>query len=89
MTNIISKSFELFVAQPLSLLRDAIVQIVGIQSGNPQNKSVNVSMLGRDKIQMTVVNSEKMCNLLMTVAYKKRLLAEKKLNENQASKVHN
>ena len=36
-----------------------------------------------------VVNSDKMCNLLMTVAYKKRLLAEKKLNENQASKVHN
>ena len=89
MTNIISKSFELFVAQPLSLLRNAIVQIVSIQSGNPQNKSVGVSRVGRDKIQMTVVNSDKMCNLLMTVAYKKRLLAEKKLNENQAGKVHN
>ncbi len=89
MGNIISKSFELFVAQPLSVLRNAIIQVVGINSGNPQNKSVNVSMLDRDKIQMTVVNSDKMCNLLMTVAYKKRLLAEKKLNENSTSKVHN
>ncbi len=89
MTNIISKSFELFVAQPLSLLRNAIIQVVGITSGNPQNKSVNVSMMGKDKIQMTVVNSDKMCNLLMTVAYKKRLLAEKRANENSSSKVHN
>lgn len=89
MANIISKSFELFVAQPLSILKNAIIQVVGINSGNPQNKSVNVTMLDRDKIQMTVVNSDKMCNLLMTVAYKKRLLAEKKLNENSTSKVHN
>lgn len=89
MANIISKSFELFVTQPLSILKNAIIQVVGISSGNPQNKSVNVTMLDRDKIQMTVVNSDKMCNLLMTVAYKKRLLAEKKLNENSTSKVHN
>lgn len=89
MTNIISKSFDLFVAQPLSILKNAIIQVVGIQSGNPQNESVNVARLDRDKIQMTVVNSDKMCNLLMTVAYKKRLLAEKRLNENSTSKVHN
>ena len=56
----IFKTFEIFLKEPLSILRDNFIQIVSIQTGNIfENKpSVDVSLL-KHKAQLTVVNNEK------------------------------
>ncbi|MBR1753822.1 hypothetical protein IJ732_03215 [bacterium] len=62
----IVKSFEVFLAEPLSVLKDRIVQIVGISTGTNMNPQVSADLL-KQKTQITVVNSEKMYNLLKRV----------------------
>ena len=64
----IFKTFETFLKEPLSILRDNFIQIVSIQTGNIfENKpSVDVSLL-KGKTQITVVNNEKLYNLLSIV----------------------
>ncbi|MBE7704043.1 MAG: hypothetical protein E7Z89_08355 [Cyanobacteria bacterium SIG28] len=77
----IFKSFETFLKEPLSILKDNFIQIVSIQTGNIfENKpSVDVSIT-KDKTQITVVNNEKLYNLLSLVNYKAN---QKKLNEKE------
>ena len=64
----IFKTFETFLKEPLSILKDNFIQIVSVQTGNIfENKpSVDVTML-KDKAQITVVNNEKLYNLLSLV----------------------
>lgn len=64
----IFKTFETFLKEPLSILRDNFIQIVSIQTNNIfENKpSVDVTMT-KDKTQITVVNNEKLYNLLTLV----------------------
>ncbi|MBE7710664.1 MAG: hypothetical protein E7Z92_00845 [Cyanobacteria bacterium SIG31] len=64
----IFKTFETFLKEPLSILKDNFIQIVSIQTGNIfENKpSVDVS-LTKNKAQITVVNNEKLYNLLSLV----------------------
>ena len=80
----IFKSFELFLKEPLSILRDNFIQIVSIQTGNIfENKpSVDVTMM-KDKAQITVVNNEKLYNLLSLVTAK----AKKKEQESSNQKI--
>ena len=61
----IFKTFETFLKEPLSILRDNFIQIVSVQTANIfENKpSVDVTMM-KDKTQITVVNNEKLYNLL-------------------------
>ena len=74
----IFKTFETYLKEPLSVLRDNIIQIVSIQTGNifEQKPSVDVSMI-KNKTQITVVNNEKLYNLLSLVTHKKKLKDEK------------
>ncbi len=67
----IFKTFETFLKEPLSILRDNFIQIVSVQTGNIfENKpSVDVSMI-KGKTQLTVVNNEKLYNLLSLVTMK-------------------
>ncbi len=88
MMNAILKSFEIFVMEPISILRRAIIQVVGIQTDNQNIKGIDVERVG-NKIQLNVINSTKACNLLATVAYKRNLANQKGKNENQKSKVYN
>jgi len=75
----IFKTFEIFLREPLSLLRERFIQIVNVQSGmGGQSSSVNVDLLAQ-KAQITVVNSDKMYNLLSTVMHKQRQKAEQRL----------
>lgn len=69
----IFKTFETFLKEPLSILRDNFIQIVSIQTGNIfENKpSVDVSMVN-NKTQITVVNNEKVYNLLSVVTRRAR-----------------
>ena len=84
----IFKTFEIFLKEPLSILRENIIQIVSIQTGNIfENKpSVDVSLL-KDKTQVTVVNNDKLYNLLSMVNHraemKKRKSIESKTGTNQ------
>ncbi len=61
----IFKTFETFLKEPLSILRDNFIQIVSIQTENIfENKpSIDVSLM-KNKAQLTVVNNEKVYNLL-------------------------
>ena len=69
----IFKSFEIFLKEPLSILRDNFIQIVSIQTGNIFEKkpSMDVTMM-KDKAQITIVDNEKLYNLLSMVTAKAR-----------------
>lgn len=75
----IFKTFETFLKEPLSVLRDNIIQIVSIQTGNIfENKpSCDVTIM-KDKTQITVVNNEKLYKFLSLVNHKTN---NKKQNE--------
>jgi len=76
----IFKSFETFLKEPLSILRDNLIQIVSVQTGNIfENKpSVDVTLM-KNKAQITVVNNEKLYNLLSLVTAKAKKKEEESL----------
>ena len=66
----IFETFELFLRRPLSIFRYGLVSIVHVRVENIfAKKAVNADFVG-DKTQITVVNNEKMYNLLKTVTYR-------------------
>mgnify|MGYP003571279809 CR=1 FL=1 len=73
----IFKSFETFLKEPLSILRENFIQIISLQTANifEQKSSINVDLL-KDKAQITVVNNEKLYNLLSLVNLKAKKKAE-------------
>lgn len=77
----IFKTFELFLREPLSLFRNGLVQIVNIQDNIFAKKSaINVDLM-RNKAQITVVNNDKVYNLLKLVTYR----AQRRKNKSLAS----
>lgn len=74
----IFKTFEIFLREPLSLIKERLIQIVNVNSNFVTQSSVNVELLDR-KAQITVVNSEKMYNLFQTVLQKQEAKAVEKL----------
>lgn len=92
MRNVILKSFETFVAQPLSFLKNKIVRIANLKSDLLNSKSINVNLFD-DAVQIDVVNSEQAYNLLSAVVYKRKLneLRQIKIedHENQKSTILN
>jgi len=64
----IFKTFETFLKEPLSILKDNFIQIVSVQTGNifADKPSVDVSIM-KDKTQITVVNNEKLYKFLSIV----------------------
>lgn len=67
----IFKTFETFLKEPLSVLKSNIIQIVSVQTGNifANKPSIDVSELN-GKTQITVVNNEKLYNLLSLVKHR-------------------
>ena len=66
----IFKTFEIFLREPLSIFRDGLVKIAHIQDNIFAGKtSINVDML-KNKAQITVVNNEKVYNLMNLVTYR-------------------
>ena len=81
-SNKILDSFEEFIALPLSILKNRIIQITGFKSDFISTKSIDVE-LSDDTIRINCVNNENAYNLLSTVIYKreqrrKALLAQQK-----------
>ena len=79
----IFKTFETFLKEPLSILRDNFIQIVSIQTGNifEQKPSMDICFT-KEKTQINVINNEKLYNLLTLVQHR----ANKKETENEAEK---
>lgn len=80
----IFKTFEIFLKEPLSILKDNFIQIVSIQTGNifANKPSIDVSMLD-NKAQITVVNNEKVYNLLSMAQHRAQLKRKEKSGEKQ------
>ena len=78
----IFKTFETYLKEPLSILRDNIIQIVSLQTGNifERKSSINISMVN-NKTQLTVVNNDKLYNLLSLVNL--RVKNKQKAEENK------
>lgn len=66
----IFKTFEIFLREPLSILRERFIQIAQVNSAIAEPSSVSVEMLDK-KTQITVYNSDKMYNLLQAAVRKK------------------
>ena len=86
----IFKTFETYLKEPLSVLRDNFIQIVSIQTGNIfENKpSIDVSLM-KNKAQLTVVNNEKIYNLLSLVTLRAGLNKEEKKGANKGVNINN
>ena len=78
----IFKTFETFLKEPLSILKNNFIQIVNVQTENifEHKPSIDVSLL-KDKAQITVVNNEKLYNLLSLVTYRAKQKEEKQKEE--------
>ena len=79
----IFKTFEIFLREPLSVIKNNWIQIISVQTDNlfSNKPSCEVALL-KDRTQLTVVNNEKLYNLLSLVTYKaKKKEQEKELNK--------
>lgn len=66
----IFKTFEIFLREPLSILRERFIQIAQVNSAINEPSGISVEMLDK-KTQITVYNSENMYNLLQAAVRKK------------------
>ncbi len=69
----IRKTFETFLKEPLSILTEGLFQIVNIESNIFNDKSSFHVDFMNNKTQLTIVNNNKMFNLLTSVLHKKRI----------------
>ena len=85
-----NNSFEEFIALPLSILKNRIIQITGFKSDFVSSKSIDVE-LSEDTVQINVINNESAYNLLSSVIYKRQLNRRKEMekkNENKECEVY-
>jgi hypothetical protein len=82
----IFKTFETYLKEPLSILRENFIQIISIQIGNIfENKpSLNVN-LTKDKTQITVVNNEKLYTFLSLVNHRIKIKEKSKEKEHETA----
>ena len=80
--NKIMDSFDDFIALPLSILKNRIIQITGFKSDFIESKSIDVE-LDNDTIRINCVNSENAYNLLSSVIYKREQRKKALLKEKQ------
>lgn len=76
-------TFDLFLKRPLSILRNGLVSLVHIRAENMfDKKAINVDLI-EQKAQITVVNNEKVYNLLKLVMHKAKTNNLKELTESK------
>ena len=68
--NKIMDSFEEFIALPISILKNRIIQITGFKSDFIDSKSIDVE-LDDNTVRINCINSEIAYNLLSSVIYKR------------------
>ena len=78
-------SFEEFIALPLSILKNRIIQITGFKSDFIESKSINVE-LDDNTVRINCVNSESAYNLLSSVIYKREQRKKELLKQQNKEK---
>ena len=79
-------TFDLFLRKPLSILKNGLVSLVHIRAENMfNNKSaINVDLM-EQKAQITVINNEKVYNLLKLTMHRAKM---KNLKDLETTKKH-
>ena len=83
----IFQTFETFMAEPLSIIRDRIIQICHVEAEGVDVQNKIQFNLSDQSAQINVYNSPGAYNLLSAVLYKKKILNGK--NDNQTGKISN
>ena len=82
----ILKTFETYLKEPLSILRENFIQIIGLQTGNFfENKSSIDVNFTENKTQITVINNDKLYNLLSLVTHRAKKKAQSEVKENESA----
>ncbi|MBQ8636255.1 hypothetical protein IJX73_00535 [bacterium] len=87
-SNKIMDSFEEFIALPLSILKNRIIQITGFKSDFVSTKSIDVE-LNDNTVRINCINNENAYNLLSTVIYKKEQKRKALLKQKQEEQEKN
>lgn len=75
----------MFMAEPLSIIRDRIIQICHVEADGVDVKNKIQFNLSDESAQINVYNSPGAYNLLSAVLYKKKILSGS--NDNKTSKI--
>ena len=86
--NKIMDSFEEFIALPLSILKNRIIQITGFKSDFIESKSIDIE-LDDNTVRINCVNSENAYNLLSSVIYKREQRKKALLKQQQEEQKEN
>ncbi len=85
--NKIMDSFEQFISEHVSILKNRIIQITGFRSDFVDTKSINLE-LGDNVVRINCINNEGAYNLLSSVIYKRKMNQQKRLiNENKEREI--
>ena len=77
--NKIMDSFEQFIAEHVSILKNRIIQITGFRSNFVDTKSINIE-IDDNTVRINCINSEGAYNLLSSVIYKRKMNKLRQLN---------
>ena len=83
----IFQTFELFLSQPLSIIRNRIIQICHVEADGIDIQNKIQFNLSDESAQLNVYNSPKVYNLLSSVLYKKKRLNTQ--NDNKERSIYN
>lgn len=73
----IFKTFEILLAEPLSIIRKRIIHILHVETNIFANDRVPLEFQSNDHTtQITVYNNKKMYDILSTVIHKKKMKAQ-------------
>ena len=70
--NKIMDSFEQFISEHVSILKNRIIQITGFRSDFVDTKSINIE-LDDNTVRINCINNENAYNLLSSVIYKRKM----------------
>ena len=80
-------SFEQFIAEHVSILKNRIIQITGFRSDFIDTKSIDVE-LDNNVVRINCINNENAYNLLSSVIYKRKMNQLRQFNnENQKREI--
>lgn len=83
----IFQTFEMFMAEPLSIIRDRIIQICHVEANGVDVPNKIQFNLSDESAQINVYNSPGAYNLLSAVIHKKKML--KGRNDNKTGEISN
>ena len=81
-------SFEEFIALPLSILKNRIIQITGFKSDFIESKSIDIE-LDDNTVRINCINNENAYNLLSSVIYKREQRKKEMLKKQQEEQKEN